>query len=61
MNLKLKVWRQSGPDDKGGFETYDADNVNEHMSFLEMLDVVNEKLESQGKEPICFESATIEE
>lgn len=56
MNLKLKVWRQSGPDDKGGFETYDADNVNEHMSFLEMLDVVNEKLESQGKEPICFES-----
>ncbi len=56
MKLTLKVWRQNGPGDKGGFESYDADDINPHMSFLEMLDVVNEKLESAGKEPIAFES-----
>jgi succinate dehydrogenase / fumarate reductase iron-sulfur subunit len=56
MNLKLHVWRQSGPDDKGAFVTYDATNVSEEMSFLEMLDVINEGLESEGQEPIAFES-----
>lgn len=56
MNLKLNVWRQDGPDDKGRFEAFDANDVNEEMSFLEMLDVINEKLESEGKEPIAFES-----
>lgn len=56
MNLKLHVWRQNGPEDGGRFETYDANDVLEDMSFLEMLDVVNEGLEAQGKEPIAFES-----
>ncbi len=55
MNLKLKVWRQKDPKSAGAFETYDATDVSEDMSFLEMLDVVNERLESQGKEPIAFE------
>ena len=55
MNLTLHVWRQSGAKSKGRFETYKATDVNEHMSFLEMLDVVNERLESEGKEPITFE------
>ena len=56
MNLKLHVWRQNGAKDKGHFETYEANDVLEDMSFLEMLDVVNERLESEGKEPIAFES-----
>ncbi|MAY81691.1 MAG: hypothetical protein CL930_13025 [Deltaproteobacteria bacterium] len=56
MNLKLHVWRQNGPNDKGAFVTYDATDVNEEMSFLEMLDVINEGLEGEGKEPIAFES-----
>ncbi len=56
MNLTLKVWRQKSADDKGTFETYDAPGVSEHMSFLEMLDSVNEKLEGEGQEPITFES-----
>jgi succinate dehydrogenase / fumarate reductase, iron-sulfur subunit len=55
INVTLKVWRQNGPSGKGGFETYEAKDINTHMSFLEMLDVVNENLESQGKEPIVFE------
>ncbi len=54
--LTLKVWRQKGPNTPGGFETYQAPSVNEDMSFLEMLDVVNEGLISQGKEPIAFDS-----
>ena len=56
MNLKLHVWRQKGPQDKGHFETYEANDVLEDMSFLEMLDVVNDGLEAEGKEPIAFES-----
>jgi succinate dehydrogenase / fumarate reductase iron-sulfur subunit len=55
MNLTLHVWRQKDSKAKGQFETYKASNVSEHMSFLEMLDVVNERLESQGAEPIVFE------
>ena len=55
MNLTLHIWRQSSPKSKGRFETYKAMDVNEHMSFLEMLDVVNEQLEGEGKEPITFE------
>ncbi len=55
MKLKLKVWRQKNGQDKGHFETYDANNVNEDMSFLEMLDVLNEELIHQGKEPIAFD------
>ncbi len=56
MNLTLKVWRQKNSNDAGQLETYEAKNVSEDMSFLEMLDVVNEGLISQGKEPIAFDS-----
>jgi succinate dehydrogenase / fumarate reductase iron-sulfur subunit len=55
INLKLKVWRQKGPDLKGRFETYRAECISTEMSFLEMLDVVNEKLILEGKEPIAFD------
>lgn len=55
MRLTLKVWRQAGPTEQGGFETYQHDQVNEHMSFLEMLDVLNEQLIIQGREPIAFD------
>jgi succinate dehydrogenase / fumarate reductase iron-sulfur subunit len=56
LNFTLKVWRQKGPEDKNGhFEEYDAKDISEHMSFLEMMDIVNEKLESENKEPIVFE------
>ncbi|MCB0663225.1 MAG: succinate dehydrogenase/fumarate reductase iron-sulfur subunit [Saprospiraceae bacterium] len=54
MNLSLKIWRQKSPSDKGGFETYKVD-ANEHMSFLEMLDVLNEDLIGQQKDPVSFE------
>jgi succinate dehydrogenase / fumarate reductase, iron-sulfur subunit len=55
MNLTLHVWRQAGAGDKGAFETYRAENVSEHMSFLEMLDTVNERLTADGREPIAFD------
>jgi len=55
MNLTLHIWRQSDSKSKGSFQTYKATDVNEHMSFLEMLDVINERLEGEGKEPITFE------
>ena len=56
MNLTLKVWRQDGPNDPGHFETYQASDVKDEMSFLEMLDVVNESLIEAGREPITFDS-----
>lgn len=55
MQVKLNIWRQKGSKSKGEFVTYDLDGVSEHMSFLEMLDVLNAKLESIGEEPIAFE------
>lgn len=55
MNLTLHVWRQKNADDKGRMETYPAKNINKHMSFLEMLDVVNEDLIVQGIDPIHFD------
>jgi len=55
MNLTLRVWRQKGPNEKGKLVVYPLQNVNEHMSFLEMLDVLNEQLLSQGDEPIAFD------
>jgi len=55
MRLKLHVWRQASPSRRGGFATYETD-ASEHMSFLEMLDVVNEGLESKGEDPIAFDS-----
>jgi succinate dehydrogenase / fumarate reductase iron-sulfur subunit len=55
INLILKVWRQKGNNRKGRFETYEANNISTDMSFLEMLDVVNEQLTLEGKEPIAFD------
>ena len=54
MKLKLKIWRQKNNKAKGKFEIYQVD-ANEHMSFLEMLDVLNEQLVSEKKEPVAFE------
>jgi len=54
VNLTLRVWRQAGTDDQGRFETYDAHDISEDSSFLEMLDVVNERLVAKGEEPIEF-------
>ncbi len=54
MRLTLKVWRQAGPGSAGEFRTYETE-ANEHMSFLEMLDVVNEGLITRGEEPIAFD------
>ena len=56
MNLTLKVWRQKGAEDVGEMVSYPAKNVSPEMSFLEMLDVVNDRLESEGVEPIAFDS-----
>jgi len=55
MKLTLKIWRQKSDRVKGKFETYQLDNVTEHMSFLEMLDVLNEQLISEKQEPVNFE------
>lgn len=55
MNLRLHVWRQDGPRDQGMFKVYDLADVNEHMSFLEMLDVLNEQLHAKGEVPVTFE------
>ena len=55
MDLTLYVWRQSGPDAPGRLEEYRASDVTPDMSFLEMLDVVNETLIKSGKEPIAFD------
>jgi len=55
MKLTLHVWRQKNGDDKGGFQTYELEDVNTHMSFLEMLDVLNHDLIDGGEEPIAFE------
>ena len=55
MRLTLHIWRQSGPADKGRFATYELDDVNTHMSFLEMLDVLNQELIERGEDPVVFE------
>jgi succinate dehydrogenase / fumarate reductase iron-sulfur subunit len=55
MHLTLRIWRQAGPDVPGEFVTYDAPDVSEDMSFLEMLDVVNDRLTEAGDEPIAFD------
>lgn len=55
INLTLKVWRQDLRTEKGRFETYPARNISTDMSFLEMLDVVNEELVKSGVEPIAFD------
>ena len=55
LNLTLKVWRQDGPDAPGAFETIEAPGINDEMSFLEMLDLVNERLISDNKEAVVFD------
>lgn len=55
FSLTLNVWRQKNANDAGGFVAYKAANVSEHMSFLEMLDVVNQDLIAKGEEPIAFD------
>ena len=55
MNLTLKVWRQKNREDKGRIETYQVSDISENASFLEMLDVMNEQLILEGKEPVAFD------
>lgn len=55
MTIHLKIWRQKNTESKGGFQTYTLDSVNEHMSFLEMLDVLNEELIKKGDDPVEFD------
>jgi succinate dehydrogenase / fumarate reductase, iron-sulfur subunit len=55
FKMTLHVWRQNGPSDPGRFERHECPNVNPHMSFLEMLDDLNERLIEDGKEPVSFD------
>ncbi len=55
MNVTLKVWRQKNNNDRGRFETYPVQGVSPDMSFLEMFDVLNERLITEGKEPVAFD------
>src|SRR4051794_23301967 len=55
MTLKLKIWKQAGPQAKGAFLDYEAKGVTPDMSFLEMLDVVNEELIRSGQQPVEFD------
>jgi succinate dehydrogenase / fumarate reductase iron-sulfur subunit len=55
LNLTLRVWRQNGPETDGHFDVIQAAGIKDDMSFLEMLDVVNENLTMEGKEPITFD------
>eukprot|EP00475_Leptophrys_vorax_P016163 TRINITY_DN22613_c2_g1_i3.p1 TRINITY_DN22613_c2_g1~~TRINITY_DN22613_c2_g1_i3.p1 ORF type:complete len:206 (-),score=8.01 TRINITY_DN22613_c2_g1_i3:71-688(-) len=55
LNLTLKIWRQAGPDQPGALKTYSLTNISTDMSFLEMLDVLNEQLIAKGEEPVAFD------
>ncbi|CAL2080271.1 succinate dehydrogenase/fumarate reductase iron-sulfur subunit [Tenacibaculum sp. 190524A02b] len=55
MNLTLKIWRQKGANDKGKMVDYKVTDISEHMSFLEMMDVLNEQLINNGEEPVAFD------
>lgn len=55
MNLKLRIWRQKNKEDKGGLVDYTVNGISSEMSFLEMIDVLNEKLVEEGKEPVAFD------
>ncbi len=55
MNLTLKIWRQKGPQDKGQMVEYKVTDISEHMSFLEMMDVLNESLVAKDEVPIAFD------
>ena len=56
MNLTLKIWRQDNPRARGELKTYQVEDISPDMSFLEMLDVLNERLNAKGEEPIAFDS-----
>jgi len=56
MDITLKIWRQKNKDDKGKFVTYKLDGVSTEMTFLEMLDYLNEKLCREGQDPVAFDS-----
>ena len=55
LKLTLNIWRQKSPNESGSFKSYELNNLNTHMSFLEMLDVLNERLVEEGKEPVAFD------
>ncbi len=55
MNLKLKIWRQASPQAKGKFVDYEANNISEDASFLEMIDILNDELIEKGDDPIAFD------
>lgn len=55
MKITLKVWRQKNAQDKGGFKTYQLDDVSPDMSFLEMFDVLNEQILKKGEDPVHFD------
>jgi succinate dehydrogenase / fumarate reductase iron-sulfur subunit len=55
IDLTLKIWRQKNAGQKGRLEVHDLKDISTDMSFLEMLDVLNEKLTLEGKEPVAFD------
>ena len=55
LKLTLNIWRQKSSEESGSFKSYEVNNLNTHMSFLEMLDVLNERLVEEGKEPVAFD------
>ena len=55
IHIKVRIWRQKGPADKGGLVTYDVPGVSTDSSFLEMLDIVNERMILKGEDPIAFD------
>ncbi|MDD4190545.1 MAG: succinate dehydrogenase/fumarate reductase iron-sulfur subunit [Mangrovibacterium sp.] len=55
INLTLKIWRQNSSREKGRFETFKVNNISTDSSFLEMMDILNEQLISEGKEPVAFD------
>ena len=55
MDLILKVWRQNGPNDKGHIETYPVSGVSPDMSFLEMMDMLNDQIIRDGGDPVAFD------
>ena len=60
MKFTINVWRQSGPKEKGGIATYKVNNISDDMSFLEMIDVLNEQLIIQDIEPVVFDHDCLE-
>ena len=55
MDLTLKIWRQKNAEDQGELVAYDVTDISEHMSFLEMMDVLNEQLINKGDDPVAFD------